>query len=45
MFTFAANDMRVINQFVNEHGIRKEDIVNIFPSPDGTFLLSYFAEE
>lgn len=45
MFTFAANDMRTINQFVNDHGIKKENIVSIFPAPDGTFLLSYFDEE
>jgi hypothetical protein len=45
MFTFAANDMRTINQFVNDHGIEQSHIVNIFPSPDGAYLLVYFAEE
>ena len=45
MFTFAANDMRAITQFVNDHGIKKENIVSIFASPDGTYLLSYFGEE
>ena len=45
MFTFAANDMRTINQFVNDHKIEQGQIVNVFPSPDGTFLLVYYDEE
>lgn len=45
MCTFAANDMRAINQFVNEHGIEKSQIVNIFPSPDGEYVLTYFEED
>ena len=45
MLTHAANDMREINNFVNSKGIRQEDIVNIFQSKDGTYMLVYFAEE
>ena len=45
MFTFAANDMRTINQFVNDHKIEQSQIVNIFPSPDGEYVLTYFEED
>lgn len=45
MFTQAANDMREINTFVNENGIEKDHIVNIFQSTDGTYLLVYYAED
>ena len=45
MFTYAANDMRSINDFVNKKGIQQEQIVNVFSSADGTFMLVYFAEE
>lgn len=45
MFTHAANDMREINQFVNENDIQKEHIVNVFQSTDGTYLLIYYAED
>lgn len=45
MLTHAANDMREINNFVNQEGILQENIVNIFQSKDGTYMLVYFAEE
>ena len=45
MFTHAANDMRAINDFVNEKGISQEQIVEVFQSNDGTYMLVYFAEE
>lgn len=44
MYTRAFNDMREANTFVNEHGIAKDQIVNIFPAGDGTYLLVYYAE-
>lgn len=44
MLTKAANDMREINNFVNEQHIKKEDIINIFQTMDGIFLLVYYAE-
>ena len=45
MFTIVTNGMREINDFVNEHAIPQEHIVNIFQSNDGTYTLVYFAEE
>lgn len=44
MCTFAANQMRDIENFVNESGIKKENIVDIFQSKDGDFELVYYAE-
>ena len=44
MCTFAANQMRDIENFVNESGIKKENIVGIFQSKDGDFELVYYAE-
>ena len=44
MQTFAANQMRDIENFVNESGIKKENIVGIFQSKDGDFELVYYAE-
>lgn len=44
MYTRAFNDMRSLNNFVNEAGIAKKDIVSIFQSTDGTYILSYYAE-
>ena len=44
MRTFTANDMRAINQFVNDNGIEKDQIVNIFPTPDGEYVLTYYTE-
>lgn len=45
MFTKAANDMREINTFVNENRIPQENIVNIFQSKDGIYMLVYFTED
>lgn len=44
MLTKAANDMREINDFVNENHIQKDDIVNIIQTIDGIFILNYYAE-
>ncbi len=44
MYTRAFNKMTELNDFVNRSGIRKDSIVNIFPSGDGSFLLVYYAE-
>jgi len=43
--TFAANQMREIEEFINEHNIKKEDIVNIFQNADKSFILNYFQSE
>lgn len=45
MYTKAANDLREINDFVNDMHIPKEHIVNIFQSNDGVYMLVYFEEE
>lgn len=45
MRTFTANDMREINDFVNRNGIEKDQIVNIFPTSDGEYVLTYFVQE
>lgn len=44
MYTFGANQMRDIEDFVNENGIPQENIVDIFQSKDGDFELVYYAE-
>lgn len=44
MYTIAANDMRGIQDKVNELGLTKDQIVNILQSADGTFLLIYYGE-
>lgn len=43
--TKAFNKIRELNDFTNEQGIEKEDIINIFQSNDGLFILSYYEEE
>lgn len=45
MYTRAFNKMKEANDFVNAQGIDKQNIVNIFQSNDGTYLLIYYAEE
>lgn len=44
MYTIAANDMREIQTKVNELGLKKDQIVSILQSADGTFLLIYYGE-
>ena len=44
MITQAANKLREINDFVNEHNIPKDHIVNIFQSKDGIYNLVYYEE-
>lgn len=44
MCTFAANQLRDIENFVNENGIKKENIVDIFQSKEGDFELVYYVE-
>ena len=45
MFTYAFNDKRELTEFVNEKGISKEQIVNIYPEEDGMVVLHYYGEE
>ena len=44
MYTQAFNKMSELNDFVNAEGIDKDQIISIFQSKDGTFILSYYAE-
>lgn len=44
MYTRAFNKMSELNKFVNENGIRKDNIVSIFQSVDETYLLVYYGE-
>ena len=43
MYTYSANSMREINDFVNENNIKQEQIVSILPAADGTFFISYYS--
>ena len=44
MYTLAANDMREIQNKVNELGLKQDQIVSILQSADGTYLLVYYGE-
>lgn len=44
MYTKAFNKMSELNAFVNANGISKDDIVSVFPSGDGSFLIVYYGE-
>ena len=44
MQVYTANQMRDIEKFVNENGIEKKQIVDIFVSPDNEYTLVYYAE-
>ena len=45
MYTEAANSLRDINDFVNEHNIPQDSIVSIIQSNDGVYMLVYYAED
>ena len=45
MITMSFNQMRDLNDYVNKNAIPKRNIVNIFQSTDGTFLLIYYDED
>ena len=42
MRTYVANRMKDIENFVNEKGITKDQILSINQNNDGTFVLYYF---
>lgn len=44
LYTFEANQMRDIEDFVNNNGIDRKDIVEIFQAKDGDYVLVYYAE-
>ena len=43
MYTYAFDKYEDLTDFVNDHGITKEQIVDIFPNK-GQYWLSYYAE-
>lgn len=44
LYTFEANQMLEIENFVNEKGIDRKNIVEIFQAKDGDYVLVYYAE-
>lgn len=38
------NNKREVNIFINEKGLRKEDILSFFQEKDGTYTLMYYVE-
>lgn len=44
LLTETAGSMRALVDFVNAHGIQKENIVEMTEMKDGTFILLYFGE-
>ena len=45
MHTYSVNKAVELDDYVNEHGIKKEDIVSTYQQKDGTFTIVYYAEE
>lgn len=45
MYTEAFNSLRDLNNFVNSHGIEKQNVVSIFQAEDSTYILIYYANE
>ena len=44
MYSAAFNTMAELESFVNSKGLKKDQILNIFPS-NGNYFLNYYAEE
>lgn len=44
LYTIVKNDIREVERFVNEHGIQKEEIVDIFQNNDHEYVLLYYGE-
>lgn len=42
MYTHVANSMREIEDFVNDNGIQKDDIIDIFLSKEKEYVLVYY---
>ena len=45
METFSANSQRSITDFVNENHISKEQIINIYQTREGEYIINYFVKE
>lgn len=44
MYTIIKNKVREIEDYVNEKGIEKKDIVDIFQTIDGSYCLIYYGQ-
>lgn len=44
MITKSFNTKREVDDYVNEHGILKENIVTTYQDLDGTYVLVYYGE-
>ena len=42
MLTRLFNQMRELESFINENGIKKEDVVNIFQNSENLYVLVYY---
>lgn len=45
MYTHGENSMYDLVKYVNEKGIRQEDIVCMIQDQEGTFTITYYAED
>lgn len=43
-YTRIFNSMRELEEFVNSHGIQKDDIVSIDQHSDHSFMLAYYGK-
>ena len=44
LYTIVKNDVREIENFINENGIQKDQVVNIFQNAYKEYVLIYFGE-
>ena len=44
MYSSVFNTLRELNDFVNQKGIDKKNIVSTFQSNDGLYILMYYGE-
>lgn len=45
MNSFVTEKLKDVENYVNEKGIKKEDIISIFQKSDGDFVLTYYSED
>lgn len=44
LYTIVKNDVREIERFINENGITKDQVVNIFQNSYKEYVLIYYGE-
>ena len=44
MYTIIKNSVREIEEYVNDKGIEQKDVVDIFPTIDGSYCLIYYGQ-